>query len=346
MKYLIILSLVVLAIPILSASAEPIFVYSEQITRLDDTLSVCYQVIDIKANPLKEAGLVLSLKGKDMQEKTATTDANGIATASFDITSKDTLILQISKVLGNNTYDSTQETKITVYDTGIVSEPKTKKITLAAKPKIKTTCIDQTQTQWEIWDQDEKTTTYFDLNTWTTVKTDKTKVVEITQAGKTVKANLPFGTWKKDIDSVLVKNGFAPTLNLGTIQKIAISESLKKSDPIKKIEKETKKEIKPVKETKKNQSKDTKTIKVLRGQTINEKISGTIPMDLYQKGKPADVSILHPNGKTEMQKITVSSKGKFEHPFSITDRTPPGKYEITISYSGTEVKKFTYEIKN
>lgn len=112
---------------------------------------------------------------------------------------------------------------------------------------------------------------------------------------------------------------------------------------------ETKKQVKPITKQVKSEpkkSKDLKTVKVERGQTINEKISGAIPMGLYKKGKPADVAILHPDGKTEMQKITVNSKGKFEHPFSITDKTIPGKYEITISYSGNTVKKFTYEIRN
>lgn len=115
-----------------------------------------------------------------------------------------------------------------------------------------------------------------------------------------------------------------------------------------KTKKETKKEIKPAKKEAKKEikSKDTKTVKIARGQTTHEKISGAIPMDLYKKGKPADVTILRPDGTTEMQKITISNKGKFEHLFSITDRTIPGKYEITISYSGMIAKKFTYEIKN
>ena len=139
--------------------------------------------------------------------------------------------------------------------------------------------------------------------------------------------------------------------------------SIKKQTPkpITETKKETKKEIKsetktekkvekPIKKETKTKSKqtvkDSKTIKISRGQTINEKITGAIPIQLYKKGQRADVSILRPDGTTEAQKIAISNKGKFEHPFSITDRTIPGIYEITISYSGVQVKKFTYQIKN
>lgn len=341
-RFLIFFSFVALAYPVLMADAEPVFVYSEQVTKIGDAIQVCYQLVDVNAKPIGETGIILLLDGKQKQEELVATDANGIAIASF-VVDPDTFTLKIAKILGNDTYTSTHETKITVLDSGVKSEPKTKGITLAAKPKVKMTCADQAPTQWEVWDQDGTTTTYFDLNTWTTVKTDKTKVIEITQAGKTVKANLSVKSWQKDIDAVLAKNGLAPTTNPGTIQKVTVSESLKKTEIKKEIKKETKKETK---EKTKKQSKDTKTVKIKKGQTITEKITGTIPMNLYERGKTADVAILKPDGKTEMQQVAVGSKGKFEHLFRITDKTIPGKYEITISYSGTEVKKFTYEIKN
>lgn len=89
----------------------------------------------------------------------------------------------------------------------------------------------------------------------------------------------------------------------------------------------------------------TKTIQIKRGETIIEKISGTIPMDLYKKGHRADVTVLKPDGKTDAQKIGVSSKGKFDHLFSIHDYTSPGKYQITVKYFGNEVKRVTYELK-
>lgn len=345
MRYLILFSLAVLAMGVCSAYAEPVSVYSEQITKTDDTIEVCYQIVDMRAKPIAETGIVLSLAGKQVQEEEAATDENGIARALFAVTEKGTFSLKIAKILGNNTYTTTHETKITVLDSGVASEPKTKSITLAAKPKVKVTCVDKAQTLWEIWDQDETTTTYFDLNTWTTVKVDKTKVIEITQAGKTVKANLSLKSWQKDIDGMLAKNGLASTSNPGTVQKVTVSESLKKSDTKKEIKKETKDTKEKTKEKAKKPSKDTKTVKIKKGQTVNEKITGTVPMKLYERGKTADVAILKPDGKTEMQKIAVGSKGKFEHLFRITDKTTPGKYEITISYSGTEVKKFSYEIK-
>ena len=341
-RHLIFFSLVALAYPVLMADAEPAFVYSEQIAKIGDAIQVCYQLVDINAKPIGETGIILSLDGKQKQEELVATDANGIAIASF-VVNPDTFTLKIAKILGNNTYTTTHETKITVLDSGVTSEPKTKGITLAAKPKVKASCADQAPTQWEVWDQDEASTTYFDLNTWTTVKTDKTKVIEVTQAGKTVKANLSLKSWQKDIDGMLAKNGLAPTTNPGTIQKVTVSESLKKTEIKKEIKKETKKETK---EKTKKQSRDTKTVKIKKGQTITEKITGTIPMNLYERGKTADVTILKPDGKTEMQQVAVGSKGKFEHLFRITDKTIPGKYEITISYAGTEVKKFTYEIRN
>lgn len=119
-------------------------------------------------------------------------------------------------------------------------------------------------------------------------------------------------------------------------------EKTKKEKQEKPTKKEAKKEIKSTE----IKSKEIKTLKIARRQTAYEKISDAIPMDLYKKGKPADVTILKPDGTTEMQKIIISNKGKFEHPFSITDRTIPGKYEITISYFGITIKKFTYEIRN
>lgn len=346
-RHLIFLSLVALAYPILTADAESAFVYSEQVTKIGDAVQVCYQIVDINAKPIGGAGIILSLDGKQKQEELTTTDANGITIASF-VVNPDTFTLKIAKILGNNTYTTTHETKITVLDSGVASEPKTKSVTLAAKPKVKTTCSDQAQTKWEMWDQDGTATTYFDLNTWTTVKTDKTKVIEITQGGKTVKVDLSLKSWQKDIDAVLIKNGLAPTTNPGTTQKVTVSESLKKSDTKKEIKKDTKKETKEKtkKETKTKISKDTKTVKIKKGQTVTEKITGTIPMNLYERGKTADVTILRPDGKTEMQQTAVGSKGKFEHLFRITDKTIPGKYEITISYAGMEVKKFTYEIRN
>ncbi len=280
-KYLIFLSLAALAYPFLTADAEPAFVYSEQITKIGDAIQVCYQLVDVNAKPLGETGIILSLDGKQKQEELVATDANGIAIASFAV-NPDTFTLKIAKILGNDTYISTHETKITVLDSGVTSEPMTKSITLAAKPKIKASCADQTQTQWEVWDQDGTTTTYFDLNTWTTVKTDKAKVIEIMQAGKTVKANLPLKSWQKDIDGVLVKNGLAPTTNPGTVQKVTVSESLKKSDAKKDTKKEIKKETKE-KTKKEKPSKDTKTVKIKKGQTITEKITGTIPMNLYER---------------------------------------------------------------
>lgn len=345
-KYLICFSLVALAYPILAADAEPSFVYSEQVTKIGDAIQVCYQLVDVNAKPIGETGIILSIDGKQKQEELVATDANGIAIASF-VVNPDTFTLKIAKILGNDTYTSTHETKITVLDSGVKSEPKTKGITLAAKPKVKVSCADQAPTQWEIWDQDETSTTYFDLNTWTAVKTDKIKVIEITQAGKTVKANLSVKSWQKDIDAVLAKNGLAPTTNPGTIQKVTVSESLKKTEIKKEIKKDTKQDTKKeTKEKTKKHPKDTKTVKTKKGQTITEKITGTIPMNLYERGKTVDVAILKPDGKTEMQQVAVGSKGKFEHLFRITDKTMPGKYEITISYSGSIVKKFTYEIRN
>ncbi|MFM8659528.1 MAG: hypothetical protein ACKOCQ_06315, partial [Candidatus Nitrosotenuis sp.] len=129
-----------------------------------------------------------------------------------------------------------------------------------------------------------------------------------------------------------------------TPKKEAKKEIKTKKEPYK----ETKKTVKKDKESKtvKKEAKNSKTIKVSRGQTTYEKISGSMQMESYQQGKQADVSIIKPDGTIEMQKINISNKGKFEHVFSITDRTTPGKYEITISYSGMTIKKFTYEIRN
>ena len=108
---------------------------------------------------------------------------------------------------------------------------------------------------------------------------------------------------------------------------------------------QAKKSESPKKETKAAKPM-TKIIQIKRGEVTVEKISGTIPMDLYKKGYHADVEIMMPDGKRETQKIGVSSNGKFEHSFSISDKTIAGKYQIIVSYFGKEVKKFTYDIRN
>jgi len=250
--------------------------------------------------------------------------------------------LKISRLYGNYTHNTDYDTKIKIFDSGISSEPKTTQIKLAAKPSVKNTCIEKTQTRWDILEQDDTTTTYFDMNTWTVVKADKNKIIEVSQAGKQVKdAKLSLGSWKDNIDKVLLGNGLAPTANQGIVQKVTVSEALKK--PV--VAKTDSKKQETKKETVKKSSIKPVIIKIKRGQTIVEKITGSIPTGLYQRGQTAEVSILKPDGKTEVQKIPVSSKGKFEHPFNITDKTKKGKYEITIRYSGTEVKKAFYEIK-
>lgn len=89
----------------------------------------------------------------------------------------------------------------------------------------------------------------------------------------------------------------------------------------------------------------TKTIGIKNGQTIIEKISGAIPMDLYKKGYRADVTISKPDGKTETQKIGVGNTGKFEHLFAVRDDTIPGKYQITVSYFGKEITKASFLVR-
>lgn len=86
----------------------------------------------------------------------------------------------------------------------------------------------------------------------------------------------------------------------------------------------------------------TKTIKIKQGQTISEKISGTIMP--YKKGQYAIVSMLKPDGTTNNQKIPLNN-GKLNYSFDISDKTTPGKYQITISYLGQELKKILYKIE-
>ena len=88
----------------------------------------------------------------------------------------------------------------------------------------------------------------------------------------------------------------------------------------------------------------SKTIQTKSGQTIIEKISGTIPSNLYKKGQKIDIITIGSDGKTQTQQIA-TNKGKFEYSFRISDDTIHGKYEITISYLGKQVKKIVYEIK-
>lgn len=348
--HLLFFSLVFLMYPMIESYAEstPIFVYSEQVSRLGNSLNVCYQLVDINAKPISETGIVLSaLQGSTSEEQNIATDANGIAITSFAIQDQSPIYVKVSKVFGNYTYSSDYDTKVILFDTGVKSEPKNTQIPLTSNPSMKKTCVDETQSIWEIWDQDGTTTTYYDLNTWTVVKTDKTNVLEISQGGKPVNAKISLASWQKDIDSILVKNGFAPTANQGVIHNIATSDTIKKSDHTHKTKEteETKKTEKKQIKPEKKQIKKIKTIKVKYGQTINEKISGTIPVSLYKKGQPADVTILKPDGKIDMQKIAVSNKGKFEHLFIVTDKTMVGKYEITISYSGTNVKTISYLVQ-
>lgn len=96
---------------------------------------------------------------------------------------------------------------------------------------------------------------------------------------------------------------------------------------------------------KKTEKPVTKVIEIKKGKTMIEKISGTVPMDLYKKGYRVDITVLNPDGKTETQKASVSSNGKFEHSFSIREDTIPGKYQITVNYFGKEIKKSSYLIK-
>lgn len=101
----------------------------------------------------------------------------------------------------------------------------------------------------------------------------------------------------------------------------------------KKIEQKTTTNIKP------------KIIHIKKGQTTIETISGSIPTSLYTQGGRADITILKPDGTSESQKIGVSGKGKFVHPFSITDNTPRGKYYVTVSYFGNDITKMVYELR-
>lgn len=105
------------------------------------------------------------------------------------------------------------------------------------------------------------------------------------------------------------------------------------------------KAVKDIVKSKTSSKQTTKIIEIRKGQTIIEKVSGNIPMNLYMKGHRADVTVLKPDGKTETQKIVVNGKGMFEHSFSISSDTVPGKYQIIVNYFGNEVKKFTYEVK-
>jgi hypothetical protein len=86
----------------------------------------------------------------------------------------------------------------------------------------------------------------------------------------------------------------------------------------------------------------TKAIKPKKGETVIERISGSVPLELYKKGWKADVSVTKPDGKREAQKAAVGSDGRFEYLFRVTDGTKDGKYQIVISYFGKEVKKMVY----
>ena len=97
-------------------------------------------------------------------------------------------------------------------------------------------------------------------------------------------------------------------------------------------------------ETISKEKSNSKVIVIKPGKTIIEKISAQIPTDLYKKGKQANVVISYPDGKKETQKTLVSGNGKAEFSFKITDKTKPGKYDITINYSGKTVKKLSYDI--
>jgi hypothetical protein len=88
----------------------------------------------------------------------------------------------------------------------------------------------------------------------------------------------------------------------------------------------------------------TKKIQLKRGATIVEKISGVVPSDVYKKGYKADVTIILPDGHAQIQKIPVSKNRVFEHKFSMADTSTPGKYHVTVSYFGKEIKKITYDV--
>ncbi|MGI0004120.1 MAG: hypothetical protein ACREAX_02355 [Candidatus Nitrosotenuis sp.] len=87
-----------------------------------------------------------------------------------------------------------------------------------------------------------------------------------------------------------------------------------------------------------------KKIQLKRGVTITDKISGSVPIDLYKKGHPADVTVVAPDGSTKILKILVTNKRVFEHTFKMTDTTTPGKYQMTITYFGKEIKKIAYDV--
>ena len=88
----------------------------------------------------------------------------------------------------------------------------------------------------------------------------------------------------------------------------------------------------------------TKKIQLKRGSVITEKISGTVPLDIYKKGQRADITTITPDGRVETQKILVSNNRTFKHMFNLMDTTLPGKYQITISYFGKEIEKITYDV--
>jgi len=94
----------------------------------------------------------------------------------------------------------------------------------------------------------------------------------------------------------------------------------------------------------KKEKANSKVIQIKNGKAIIEKITVQIPPELYKKGQKANVILLH-DGKTDTQKVLVNSKGKLDYTFKITDKTVPGKYEITINYLGKTIKKFSYEIR-
>lgn len=91
------------------------------------------------------------------------------------------------------------------------------------------------------------------------------------------------------------------------------------------------------------QQSETKTIQ-LKGKTIIEKISGTIPKNMYKKDQRLDVVLTKPDGNIKSYKVVVSSTGKYTYSFIIPDSMTPGKYSITLKYAGDEIRKIPYEI--
>ena len=87
---------------------------------------------------------------------------------------------------------------------------------------------------------------------------------------------------------------------------------------------------------------DTKTIQIKKGQTVTQKISGTVIP--YKKGQLVTISTLKPDGTTDTRKISTNN-GKFTYSYTISDDSIPGNYKITLSYFGKELKTLSYRIE-